>query len=305
MFSSDYKGGMVGNFASDYMDYAAMERQVESQERQAAMQAEAQMYDSHQKLEGTKWGGYYTGQSNIQGYRHRSADNRISEAERTRRNQDYLQYKGTSDVIDATKSLRLAQGRNETDAYISRLGAQVNNYRTYQDNLTSRHRTASSTLLGSREMDLKAGTLKWLQTGKYAGDSFYNTKTTDSLRTQLADITSSGFQPMTAGTNRKIQQTMDKSQRTAAIVDIANTPASQNPVFRTNTPNSNNSGQNNQGTPPTNAQSETPSYDNPNDPFNAMGNSASGVALGRVGRNRQQYKTAPVKNDLGTGVSVN
>ena len=299
----------VGSFWTDLsgqaLDYAAMERQSQSQERQAAMQAQAQMYGQREQAGANKFSSYYGAQSNIAGYRHRSADNRVSEAERTRRHYASLKAQGNRDVIDATTSLRLAQGRNETDAYISRLGAEVNNYRTYQDNLTTRHRTASNTLLGSREMDLKAGTLKWLQTGKYAGDSFYNTDTTDSLRTQLADLTAAGGQPMTAGTSRKIQQTMDKAQRTAAAVDITNTPASQNQVFQSpQRPQSNNSGQRNQGTPPTNAQSDNASYDNPNDPFNAIPNkpSSQGVARGRRG---QQYQSAPVRNDFGTPVSVN
>lgn len=252
-------GGLMGQTMDNTFDYMATDRMAQSQEIQSRMAADAERYKAHEESEANKWDAYYGAQSNVVGYKHRSADNRISEAERTKRYLNELKYKGNRDVVDATRSLYMAQGRNETDKYISRLGAEVDNYRTWQDNLTSRHRTASGSLLKSREIDLKAGTLKWLQTGKYAGDAFYNTDTTNNLRTQLADLSAAGSQPMTAGTNRRIQQVMDRSQRTAAMVDITNTAAADNPNFSTPaSTTSGNSGMNNQGTPPTDSTSDSP-----------------------------------------------
>ena len=118
-------------------------------------------------------------------------------------------------------SLQHAAGQNETQRYIKKLQADVETNRIFETGNVAKYSTASTTLLKNRELDMKAATLKWLQTGKYAGDAAFRPEITRKLQEDVTMLAKRGGQPFTEGTENKIHQIMDKAQRTSSVVDIA------------------------------------------------------------------------------------
>lgn len=208
MFQSSFMGGGV----SSIMNYMLQQQMMQTMRANASTAADAEVAVAGTQADASKWSGYYQAQSNIEGYKAHLQQNRLSEAEQTRRHYNQMQYQRDRDIVAAEASLRTAQGYNETQRAIRGMDTNL-----------AKYGIASNTLLRNREIDLKAGTLKWLQTGKYAGDAFFDPSITNDLRSQLGTLAASQGQPMTAGTASRIQQSMDQSQRTTSTTQIAGT----------------------------------------------------------------------------------
>ena len=88
----------------------------------------------------------------------------------------------------------------------------------------SKYLSANRTLLENRKLDFQAASLKYFETGKYAGDAAFHPEVTQKLQENVTQLAKDSWQPMDSTTENKIHKATDTAQRTASIIDL--TPSS-------------------------------------------------------------------------------
>lgn len=115
-----------------------------------------------------------------------------------------------------SKTRAMIEGQEQIDAGRNRV-QELQDYR-----LSNMHKydSALGAQLKSREADMRAATLQWLESGKYAGDEAFKSDMTSRLISQAASLARDEYMPINSSTDTKIMSSVDKSQRMATVLDV-------------------------------------------------------------------------------------